>query len=225
MDYYKLYNYISNSDLGALNDALNLRTKPDNIQEIFDFGNLVDTMLTEPQYLDAENFRVLNPDGTILGFDRHLWTRAENMKLSLQKNDFFNMVMNGARFQYVFLRKKLEVNFNGYNFNIPARCKFDIHNKLISIGADIKTTGCTSQKSFTDSMTFFNYDRQGAFYMDLAGLNKMVYFAVSKSKDKKGNYPVFTYAISRNDETYLTGREKYSRLAYQYKHLILNLFE
>jgi hypothetical protein len=223
MNYYSLYNYVSNSDLGALKDALNLATMPSNIQEIFDFGNLVDTLITEPHLGDRANLRVNNSDGTFLSFSEAQWERAEKMKVSLLKNDFLKMILKDALFQYVFLRKEINVSYSGYDFKIPGRCKFDIYNKPIKIGADIKTTACTSQKSFTESMSFFDYDRQGSWYMDLAKLNKMVYFGVSKKANKKGIHEVFTYAISRGDASYISGKNKYSRLAYQYKNLILNL--
>lgn len=224
MNYYNLHDYISNSDLGALQDALNLTSLPQGIGEIFDFGNLVDSLITEPHLVNKETRTIKDfAKGGFIQFSSDQFKKGLEMRDAAFENDFLRMIIKDAKFQYVFLRKAFRIEYEGMVFYLPVRCKFDIYNKSLKIGADIKTTACTTLKSFAQSIQFFNYDRQGAWYMDLGGLQKMVYFGISKNKNRYGKFTVFTYVISKGDETYETGKRKYSKLAYRYKHLIFNL--
>jgi hypothetical protein len=81
-------------------------------------------------------------------------------------------------------------------------------------GGDIKSTVCTTQKAFEQSLEYFDYDRQRAWYMDISGAVRDVLIGISKE-----NFKVFIVTITRDSEIYKRGREKYQELAFRYWYL------
>lgn len=217
--------YISNSTLGTFYDALYcVEDRCDNLAYIFAFGSLVDAMITEREKLDFKRYWLYD-DGLNewLKFDYFDWKRAEDMAAAALLDPTIKLILNGAQFQYIYLRKSFEYEYNGQTIIMPTRCKFDILNKRFGLAADIKTTACTTQESFVASISHFKYYRQAAVYMDLAKVDKMWYFGIGKKKGKNGKYPIFKFAISRGDDIYNKGKYQYGKLGYLYKHMIYDL--
>lgn len=219
IDYYKLFEYVSNSQLGALSDVLRSIKRPDNLQDIFDFGNLVDAMVTEPEKLDLES-NTMNDQQRQVVFSQYLIDKAQMMKEAVEGDAIFNLLMQQSKNQYVVLRKAHRIEWKGFVFHLPMRMKADLFIPNMMV-IDLKSTACTSQKSFVASLTHFNYDRQGALYMDLCRVDKMLYVGVSKTINKKTKkHDVYKYMIERNSELYLSGLDKYSGLAYKYVNYV-----
>lgn len=198
---------VSNSDLGNLKAEMYGLQKPDNIQEIYDFGNLVDAMLTEPNLIDYSNQSIwLHNDWQKV--DDVKWKLANKMVQSMLKDPFISLVVKKMKGQYEFY-KRLDLEYEGFEFSINARAKYDGIAKPLKTGLDYKTTACTTDKAFIQSLDHFDYDRQCAWYMDIAGLDRFWFIGISKK-----NMKVFKYAVSRDDEFYIKGKQKYLRLAY-----------
>lgn len=214
MNYYARTGFTSNSDLGTFKKELyGIKPLP-NIQEIYDFGNLVDAMALERHRV---NFAACTVDDMNAVFTDTQMELAKKMARAVDDDKFASQMLGSMQKQYAFYRSNFMVNYNGYRFRMKARCKFDGIKKG-DIGADLKTTACKTEKQFIQSFDFFDYDRQAAWYMDLAGIDRMVYIAVSKEWRPQ----VFKLAIDRNHHFYKSGRAKYERLAFQYKHLIID---
>jgi hypothetical protein len=206
MNYYSRPQ-VSNSDLGNLKGEMYGLQKPPNIQDIYDFGNLVDAMLTEPNLIDYHEKRIwLHDEWKIVQPEK--WMLAEKMVSAMMLDPFISIVVKKMIGQYEFY-KRLHLEYEGFEFSIDARAKYDGIAKQLSTGLDYKTTACTTHKAFIQSLDHFDYDRQCAWYMDIASLDRFWFVGISKKNQK-----VFKYAVQRGDEFYKRGKQKYLKLAY-----------
>lgn len=220
-DYYKMYDYVSNSQLGAFDEATRMKLKPENIQEIYDFGNLFDAIVTEEEKFDFENNIMTDQKRKVL-FEEYLVEKAKLMKEAVLDDKMFQLILNNSKKQHVILRKAHEFQWCGIKFKLPLRIKMDLYISG-NLVVDLKSTACTSYKQFVASISHFNYDRQGAFYIDVAKVDKILYVGVSKKKNKKtGNHDVYKYMIERDSEVYLSGLQKYTSIAFRYWSCIWN---
>lgn len=219
IDYYKMFDYVSNSTLGALWDVIKGINKRDNLQDIFDFGNLVDAMVTEAEKFDFESNIMTDQNRKVL-FEQYQVEQAKLMHDAVVADPMFSLLLETSKKQHVFLRKAHRIEWDGNVFHLPMRMKADLSIPRVMI-IDLKTTACKTYKQFVASLTHLNYDRQGAVYIDLAQVDKILYVGVSKFKNRKtGKHDVFKYMIERNSEMYLSGLRKYSQLAWKYYNYI-----
>lgn len=219
MSYYELFDYVSNSQLGALYDALYLIEKPINLQRIYDFGNLVDCLVTEKHKFNLGTM-VMSDQGRDVKFTPEEVKLALAMAKALEEDPILSALLKEAKFQHIILRKKHEMNYEGNSFSLPMRCKLDLYlpRKLI---CDVKTTACETEKAFKQSIEYFNYDRQGAVYIDLGRVDQILYVGVSKVRNKRTGLPsVFHHLIERGDNYYQSGLIKYTHLGWKYKNYL-----
>lgn len=211
VNYYALPE-VSSSDLGELERLFYNRPRPD-LEQIFAFGSLVDAMLTEPALLLSMTYQ-MRDGNRLVDFDVATWRLAETLASNLRTDPIIARLLPFSRGQYIF-RRTLEFAYEGEAYKIRSRCKFDLLARAFSMGLDFKTTSCTSQKQFEEAIAFFDWDKQGAYYMDIARIDRHWIAGVSKKTGK-----VFKYVIERGDETHKRGQEKYSIWAYRWITLI-----
>ena len=200
---------VSNSDLSALKDYLYGDAERPDPTEAYKFGSLIDAMITEPELVDY--FR-LTCNGE--QYTKEQFEQAEQMKKAFMRDQLAAMMLKESETQKV-MTKTREFNHNGMKFFLPVRCKWDLWMPKVHWGGDIKSTVATTQKQFEDAARFFDYDRQRAWYMDIAGSNQDILIAISKK-----NFKVFKKVIRRGDKFYTSGKEKYNDLAFKYWFLI-----
>jgi hypothetical protein len=211
MNYYAQTQYISNSNLTELKKMLfNI---PDPPRQAYSFGSLVDAMLTEPELVDYQEKTLLDSFDNEIRFEPEEWHTAIAMVQKLKANPMIKLLLSQGDSQCI----KMLDNFEPYG--VPVRCKLDFHVPKMKLGADLKTTTCKTQTQFYNSLATFDYDRQGAWYMDIMGLDKFSFIGISKHKP----YDIFTYSCVRGDEFYLRGKAKYEWLLERYIMLILPL--
>lgn len=214
MNYYSRPE-VSNSDLTALARLYN--ALPDNraeLEDIFNFGSLVDAMLSEEEKVDFHRGTLREDGGRIIQYEADIFEQAYNLARHSRKDPVIGAILKQMVGQYIFIRR-LAFEYEGEELEIRARCKFDAYGKSLSMGADYKTTSCANRKQFREAISFFHWDRQGAFYMDLARIDRHWIIGISK---KTGE--IFKHAIQRGDPVYLEGKAKYSLWAYRWKLLI-----
>lgn len=219
IDYYKMFDYVSNSQLGALWDVIRGVFRRTGLQDIFDFGNLVDAMVTEAEKFDFESNIMTDQNREVL-FEQYKVDQAKLMHDAVIADPMFSLLLEASKKQHVFLRKAHRIEYDGHVFYLPMRMKADLsipHVMLI----DLKTTACKTYKQFVQSLLHLDYDRQGALYIDLAKVDKILYVGVSKSKNRKTQkHDVFKYMVERDSEMYISGLRKYSKLAWKYYNYI-----
>lgn len=222
-EYYSLKQYVSNSDLTALQIALGERPDFPGKQQAYDFGNLFDAIMTENEKIVTEYHAVVNSDGELVEFDEDTFRVAMNMKRDAMAHPSMALLMRNLRFQVVHKKTEFAIQHGPAAFKIPVRIKMDGENKQLSTGWDLKSTKAKTQKAFYESLFHFDYDRQCAWYMDIAGLDRFWFTGVGKDPLRTGRHPVFFHAVQRGDDFYKSGRAKYERLAHIYDFAILNL--
>lgn len=199
---------VSNSDLSALKKLLYGGDEIDPT-EVFKFGTLIDMMLTEPSKVNFFNYTCDGEQYTPEQFEQ-----ARKMKYSFMKDPLAKQIIEKAEFQKIMTRE-MQIDYDGFKFSLPCRCKWDLWMSPVNWGGDIKSTTATSQKQFEEAARFFDYDRQRAFYCDIAGSNQDILIAISKE-----NFKVFKIPIRRGDDFFNEGQRKYKELAFQYWNLI-----
>lgn len=209
-DRYFQINAISNSDFTKLQDWTNSRVKLDiDLQPIFNFGSLVDGMLTQPELISYSQ-RTLIKDNKIVKFNKTDFDLAERIKSNFLNNSFCLNFLKNSSFQKVFY-KKMQYTFKGKTFVLTVKCMWDFWQEYSHFGAELKTTYAKTKIEYLKAIDFMDIDRQVAFYMDIAGTDTDVIIGISKKTDN-----VFTIPITRDSEIYKRGKQKYLALAFHW---------
>jgi len=192
---------VSNSDLSWLHSVTHPSDKVIDTTAAFRFGNLLDAVITEQHRVDYFKKTLDGERCFVNEFDK-----AEKMKRAFYSDPYCLDFIKQASFQVV-KTDRAELEYDSYKFFIQRRCKFDVLRND-NIGSDIKSTIAKKESEFIDAIKFFNYDRQTAWYMDIAKIDYMVIMGISKH-----NFKIFKVPINRNSDIYLSGKEKYMSLA------------
>lgn len=203
---------VSNSDLTELEKYWLPESMIIDLEKAFANGTLVDAMVTEPHRV---NYFKRTVEGEPYQFSEKEFADAAEMKKSVKKDPFVQMLLKHATFQHVTVRPDFEIEYGPYKFSLPMRCKWDFFCKGIDMSADLKTTTAETQKQCEEAFYHFNYDRSRALYLDLEPnrSNDMVIFVSKK------NFKVFKIPIKRGDARYNSGKEKYVDLAFRWHYL------
>ncbi|MBR5835179.1 MAG: PD-(D/E)XK nuclease-like domain-containing protein [Bacteroidales bacterium] len=209
-DEYYNRSEVSNSDLTELKNLLHPRLQFGDREAAFRFGTLVDAIITEPNRV---NYYRLTVDDVRYSEDefRHAQEMHRALCAEARHDQFLAKVLEIAETQRFMVNKQQQFEYGGFPFALDTRCKWDWFLPVMNFGGDLKTTFATSQKQFDEAVDFFDWDRSRAWYMDIAGSDRDFIYAISKS-----NGCVFKKFITRGDETYKRGRDKYEELAFQY---------
>lgn len=196
---------VSNSDLTWLRNY-NLPDEDQVFKEkAYKFGTLIDAIVTEPFKVDYFNFRVEE-----LQYSEEDFEKAIEMKKAFYKDPLANHILKQSDMQKVMIKKR-SFKYDEIDFELPVRCKWDLWMDGLGWGGDLKSTTATTQKQFEEAIRYFDYDRQRAWYMDIAGSDQDILIGVSKV-----NFKVFKVPIRRGDELYETGFKKYNELAFKW---------
>jgi len=206
---------VSSSDLGALKRTF--YGLPDNRAElikVFNFGSLVDAMLTERYLLYPVVMGLRTLDGQMVYFTLEDWKLAERLAATLAEDPVIRRLLPMAVGQYIF-RRTLDFIYEGEVYQIRGKCKFDLYARGIKTGLDFKTTAATTRAQFIESIDFLDYDKQAAYYMDLGRVDQYWIAGISKKNGK-----IFKVAIERGDATHKAGVAKYTVWARRWVMLI-----
>ena len=206
---------VSNSDLSILEKYWNPLQLNYDMQAALDFGNLIDALLTE---IEKVNFFNYTWNG--LQFTKKDFQIAEAMKNSFLRDPLAKIFYEKSDKQKVIAHDKFEIDYLGFKFPLAVRCKFDFYAKeTLGMSADLKSTTATTQKAFESAVMMFSYHRQGAFYCDLANVDKHMIIGVCKTPP----FPVFKVPIIRGIPLYNAGKERYQELAFKQYQLFTHL--
>ena len=216
MNYYDVQSHVSNSDLKALRlEIFGSSLDYSHLQPIFDFGNLVDYLITETERVNFDDRMI---EGVKKPFTVQDFEKALRMRDAYLNDSFCRRLAEdkNSKPQKEFYRT-LDLNWNGFDFKFPARCKTDIYNPVVTV--DVKTTGATSKSGFEYSFDFFDYDQQGASYKKLSKSSEFMFVGISKNFKKFEKPKIFKLYLSKELEE--RGMKKYKTLAFNYKLMML----
>lgn len=211
VDNYRAYPAVSNSDLSWLDEQFKPLQFKIDLQVAYANGTLIDAMITEPEKVDFFKLKVQGED---YQYSADEFEIAKEMKKAFYKDSFCAEFAKSCKFQHISYVEDFKINFNGFDFSLPAKCKWDMFRTDIDLSGDIKSTACTTQKQVEEALRYFDYDRSRAWYMDLENRNNDILIFISKV-----NFKIFKVPIKRGGELYNQGKEKYQRLSFKWWQL------
>lgn len=165
--------------------------------DAYRFGSLLDAVITEPEKVST----IEHTPAELL--------QCKAMFQSFLKQPFCAQVHKSFDKQFELYCDDLPFEYNGVKFKLPFKMRADFRRRPFM--ADLKSTACTTQKSFEAACEQFDYDRQAAVYMKMTGDKSFMLIGVSKVKP----YNVFQVAIKDGDERHKSGVEKMNELAFK----------
>jgi hypothetical protein len=195
---------VSNSDLGFIQKYWEPETIFADKQAAYKFGSLVDAIITEQHRVNYLTYRVDEVQYTREDFDQ-----AKAMKRAFMADSMAAAMLTQSNTQAVMVRDVI-IEHEDFSFPLSVRCKWDLWMEKAGWGGDIKSTAATTQAQFIAACKYFDYDRQRAWYMDIAGSDRDILIGISKKNNK-----VFHLPITRGDAFYNSGRAKYEELAFK----------
>lgn len=197
--------YCSNSTLTALGQELGLLPEFGGDKEnAYRMGSLFDAVVTEAHKIDLIQNKIIDSD---YFFSQAEYDQCKKMKSNLELNPIYKtFLLQNPDFQKEVYVEDFE--FDGFKLNMRAKLDYFITGMV----ADLKSTACTSQKSFENACIQFGYYRQMWLYCKLTGAKRAIIFGVSKSKP----HNVFVVRILENDENWKLGEREITKLAYKY---------
>ena len=201
---------VSNSDLTELKNLLHPHQQYGDREAAFRFGSLVDAVITEPERV---NYYRLTVDDVPYTADEFLHAKEmyRALRTEARRDPFLAKVLDTADTQRVMVNRAQPFTYGGFSFVLDTRCKWDWFLSPFGFGGDLKTTFASTQKEFDEAVDFFDWDRSRAWYMDIAHSDRDFIYAISKKNNR-----IFKKFISRGDDVYNRGRDKYEELAFQY---------
>jgi hypothetical protein len=199
---------VSNSDLSWLAKYWMPQQQIYDIEQAYRFGTLVDAIITEPFKV---NYFKCTVDG--VQYTQPEFDKATAMKKAFMSDPLCNRLLQLSSMQHIMSEQKT-FSHNETDFQLNVRCKWDLWLPGQNYGGDIKSTTATTQKQFEAACMHFHYDRQRAWYMDIAGSNQDILIGISKV-----NNQIFKLPIKRGDKFYSSGKEKYLDLAFKWWYL------
>lgn len=211
MDNYFGRKEVSNSDLSWLKLELLSSQERKDFTDAYRMGSLVDAMITEPERINYFKFTLDGEQYTKEEFDL-----CESMKHSFRRDEFCKSLLLQSTGQMV-MANMVSIDYGGFIFGLPMRCKYDLWSDRLKWGGDIKSTTATSQKQFEEAIRYFDYDRQRVVYMTISEAPKDMLIGISKVNGK-----IFKVPIQRGDALWQSGLEKMTGLAFKWWSLFEN---
>lgn len=207
---------VSNSDLSWLQKYWMSGDLVYDIEQAYRFGHLLDAMITENHKV---NYFKLTCNGE--QYTKKEFELAEKMKAAFWKDQFCRILAEHSEMQKILIVPRFKITHGIFSFHLDVRCKFDLYAKdRLKITGDIKSTTAVTQKQFIAACEHFQYFRQRAWYMDLAGVDKDMLIGISKV-----NHQVFKVPITRGDRLYNIGKAQYEELAWKWHYLFGDITE
>lgn len=212
---YRFFPAVSNSDLTWIDKYWKPASFIIDLEAAFANGTLIDCMITEPHRVNYFKHRVED--------ERYIYTaeefeRAKEMKRAFYKDTFCSAFVKSCKMQHISYVPEFKINYEGFEFKMPAKCKWDLFRPDIDLSGDIKSTACTTQKQCEEAVRHFDYDRSRAWYMNLEGRNNDILIFISKV-----NFKIFKIPIRRGDEIFNDGLRKYQEIAFKYWYLFSDI--
>jgi hypothetical protein len=182
LDPYRNLAAYSNSRLGAIANQLQNRTELPS-RSVFVTGTALHELLLQPETVaDARDY-YLSPTKLELVY---------RMRDELLNSGVMDAIVEGAEIESV-------VTWTDPGTGLPCKGKLDAIIENTQEGYkrvyDIKTTSCTTQETFEDSLLRYDYYRQAAFYLDGAAGTEYIIIGISK-RDPYHIFEVFLYPDS-----------------------------
>lgn len=208
MNYYA-HPFCSNSDLTKLKQEL---MAPDEVKEYANalrFGTLVHAVILEP---DTVDYIIGTVVGTDYRYTKEEIDTARKMKVSFMNDSFCRMLLKQCATEVEMYQEDTPFSYNGIDFAISTRRKYDLWSPQLNWGGDIKSTTAKSETQFLSAVRQFDYERARVFYSKGPGALQDVIIGISKYPP----YKVFKVLMKAGDALWQAGERKMNEIAYKY---------
>ena len=165
------------------------RPAPENLEAIFEFGTMFHCTILEPHAVKEE------------------WKIADNYNLAIEMSKTF---WHDKICRDFVMAKDFKREHEFYDtltldgMQIDARCKADGYREKMKWFMELKSTACTTQKSFEAAMLDLDYDQACVHYMLTSRCNVALIAGISKREPDK----LFRRIVKKHDDWYLMGEHK-----------------
>jgi hypothetical protein len=204
---------VSNSELGSIEKYWMPASYIIDLEAAFRFGSVLDAMITEDHLVDYYQCTVAG-----MKIDKAEFEKAKVMKKVFFADSFCKSLAAQCETQKVTVKHSWPITYEGIEFRMDMRCKWDFFAPKIDLSGDLKTTASTTQKQFEESIFHYGYDRQAALYMDLENKSNFIFIGISKV-----NFKIFKVIVKKDSAIYKSGKAKYQELAFRYWYLFGDL--
>jgi hypothetical protein len=190
----------SNSNIKEVVGRFHGKTKPENIQLLYDFGTEFHSGIIEPHKMDVSKITPEQVD-LIKEMSKTFWKDDMCRKISM---------MDDFRREHEFYRLN--------RFGIGARCKTDGDSRKLRIILELKGLAVSSQKAFEESLLHLDYDQGAAWYLEVATNKEGIMLAIPQACfynyklivgiSKKNPDMLFKLLIDRHHPYYKSGLTK-----------------
>ena len=136
---YRAFPAVSNSDLGWLQEYWMPKNIVIDLRTAYANGTLIDAMITEPEKV---NYFKLKVEGEDYNYSNDEFERAKEMKKAFYKDAFCSSFVKQCKFQHISYNAAFPVNYEGLDFKVAAKCKWDLFRPDIVLSGDITSTAC-----------------------------------------------------------------------------------
>ncbi|MBK7883039.1 MAG: hypothetical protein IPJ81_03905 [Chitinophagaceae bacterium] len=132
---YRAFPAVSNSDLTWLEEYWLPQHIIIDLRKAYANGTLIDAMITEPEKVD---YFKLSVQGEDYQYSADEFAAAKEMKKAFYKDPFCAAFVKQCKFQHISYQPDFKVNYEGFDFTVPAKCKWDLFRPDIDLSGDIK---------------------------------------------------------------------------------------
>ena len=194
---------ISNTDLSNLADELLGRPRVVNAcrSAALNFGSYFHSATLEP-----DTFRSTNHDDAR---DQQQLQQAAQLAAAIRRRRYPRHVIYSSRGQ---AEQTFTATHTATGLLVKVRpdLLIDSPKRLRRTVVDFKTTSCRDLAQFLTTVEKYSYDRQGAFYADVLGAQRVVLIAVQKRAPKGQKPAVWVHELT--PAQLQLGRKKYGKL-------------
>lgn len=212
---------VSNSTLSQLKRILEGKENEPLPTFVFDYGKLVDAMITTPNMVDY-NRRMLKPN-PVYPDDKPVFFGTQQWVMAIRNRDtFFDDkqcadIWSLAVGQHKSRREDQEFEFHGVKFKLDTSCRWDLWVPTMHFGLEFKTTGAQTLADFRKACDLYDYDRAAYWYMNCSQSDQYLIVGVTKTTNK-----IHKIAVRRGDDFYKSGEQKALHLAFRYWMLFID---
>src|SRR5690349_16088883 len=127
---YRAFPAVSNSDLTWLEELWMPEETKIDLRRAFANGTLIDCMITEPDKVDFFKLRV---EGETWQYSKDEFEAAKEMKKAFYKDAFCSAFVKQCRFQHISYKPSFKIKHDGFEFTLPAKCKWDLFRPDIDL--------------------------------------------------------------------------------------------
>jgi hypothetical protein len=199
---YFAHPYLNNSGLSKSKGETYVR------RGTFEFGSLVHALILEPHRVDVIKRRL---EGLDYQFTEEEIRTAKIARAGYMADPYLVTFLKSCSKEVAMYNANTAFHFNGVDFAIDTKRKYDLWNYAGGFGGDVKSTAATTHSEFLKHIDYYDYDRARVFYAKGSGADKDLVIGINKVTGQ-----VFKVFMKKGCPLWTRGEQKLNELAHAY---------